>query len=73
MKPWEKKANEVIQTMCRESWYKANHGKNGKRFKKHRPYIIPLDAVLLINALERGDELTAKIIFQRHAFGCVFL
>jgi hypothetical protein len=67
MKPWEEKANRIIGTLCLESWRKANHDKNGKRYKRHVPYSVPEDAQTLVDCLKTGDEVTAKSLFIRMA------
>ncbi|RJQ30278.1 hypothetical protein C4565_00405 [Candidatus Parcubacteria bacterium] len=72
MQPWEEKANKIIASMCRGSWYMSNHDKHGRRFKRHRPYTVPPDAQLLVECLGKGDEETAKSIFIRHVYGIVY-
>jgi hypothetical protein len=68
MTPWREKANRVIGQLCRESWRKANHDKNGNRYKRHRPYTVPEDAQTLVDCLNKDDEVTAKALFIRLAY-----
>jgi hypothetical protein len=63
MKPWEEKANRLIASACYQSYVKANTMKNGERYKKHVPYIVPQIAENLIACLNKNDEETAKAIF----------
>lgn len=63
--------SSASKRLSRESWYKMNHDKHGKRYKRHRPYTIPADAEELVDCLGEDDEQRAKAIFQRHAYGIV--
>lgn len=65
--PWREKANRVIRKMCRESWRRANTKADGTTYKRHRPYAVPHDAEMLVNALAKDDEVLAKAIFVRQA------
>ena len=69
-KPWELKAHRVIASLCHASWYEANHIR-GKKKRTHVPYRVPQDAETLVKCLADGDEVTAKHVFQRHAFGAI--
>lgn len=59
---WETRVKRVIYQLCREAYLKANTSKSGSRYKKHIPYSIPETARNLIDALDRGDEETAKAL-----------
>lgn len=65
---WREKASRVIGQLCRDAWYKLNHDKHGKRFKRHRPYTVPDDAQTLVDCLNKNDEETAKALFIRMAY-----
>lgn len=60
---WMAKAHRVINDLCRQSWYQANHDAQGRRYKRHRPYAIPYEAEQLVKCLENQDEEGAKAIF----------
>ena len=63
MKPWEEKANRIIARVCLASYRAANVRRDGTRRKRHVPYSVPDVAKRLVEALDRGDEETAKAIF----------
>lgn len=71
MSTWHTKAHRVIAALCRESYEKANRLPNGRLRKRHVPYTVPQDAETLIKCLAQEDEITAKGLFQSHAFGIV--
>lgn len=64
--PWRDKANRVIAELCRSSFLRANTRSDGKRYKKHQPYVVPPMADLLVQCLNRDDELTAKVLFHQY-------
>ncbi len=64
------KAHRIIGVLCMASYVKANTRKNGRRYKKHRPYSVPEEAQDIIDCLNRDDEPTLKAIFmERNALG----
>ena len=60
---WRTKADRIIGELSFQAWHAANHDKAGRRYKKHRPYTIPLMADRLVECLSASDELAAKQIF----------
>ena len=60
---WKEKTHRVIQRLSVKSYNQSNIKKNGKRYKKHRPYSIPEDAQELIECLATNNEEQAKYIF----------
>ena len=62
---WRAKANEIIGTLCRESYLAANTTKSGKRRKRHVPYSVPVTAKALVECLNKNDEVRAKNIFLK--------
>ena len=60
---WEKKAHRIISIVCKQSYKQTNTRKNGKKYKKHRPYHVPQLAKDLIKCLEDQDEERAKALF----------
>ena len=63
MKPWREKANNIIDALCMESYLQANTRKDGKPYKKHRGYSVPLLAEQLVECLDTDDEIRAKTLF----------
>ncbi len=68
MLPWRQKAHVIIAKLNLDAWHKANHDKNGKRYKRHRPYTPPEDAQTLVDCLNKNDEERAKALFIRLAY-----
>ena len=60
MRTWENKVEEVIGKLSRIAWYQANHDKQGKQYKKHRPYRVPEEASLLVTYLGMHDRKEAE-------------
>lgn len=56
MRTWCDKANRIIAELSWDAWHKANHNKQGKRYKKHRPYSVPEDAQMLVECLGDHDQ-----------------
>ena len=68
--PAVRKAHRIIGVLCMVSYLKANTRKDGGRYKKHRPYSVPVEAEDIIDCLNRDDEHTLKAIFmERNALG----
>lgn len=67
MKPWEKKAHEIIYAECRREYLSANRLPNGRMRKRHVPYTVPELACELRACLAQGLEEQAKTIFLRLA------
>lgn len=65
---WYDKAYRVVGELCLDSYKQANY-RRGKKYKKHRPYSVPLLAKLLIEALDEDDEEQAKSLFIRYSMG----
>ena len=65
MRTWENKVEEVIGKLNHIAWFQANHDKQGKRFKKHRPYRVPEEAQRLVECLGMHDRREAEIQAQR--------
>lgn len=65
---WENKVERVIAKLSYASWYKANHDRAGRRYKKHRPYRLPEEASELVATLgdhnRRRAEIRAKEIME---------
>ena len=61
MRTWENKVEEVIGKLNHIAWFQANHDKQGKRFKKHRPYRVPEEAQRLVECLGMHDRREAEI------------
>ena len=59
---WQDRVKQVVSSLCRESYLQSNTKKDGKLYKKHRPYSVPDLAIELIDCLNRDDEKTAKSI-----------
>ena len=57
---WEHKIHDVIGKLCYVSWYQTNHDKQGKRYKKHRPYSRPQEAQRLVEILGMHDRRQAE-------------
>jgi hypothetical protein len=68
MKTWHDKADKVIANLCFQSWYETNHNRQGKRYKKHRPYAVPEVAADLVECIGTDNEERAKTIFLIHRF-----
>ncbi len=64
MRTWRDKAHEVIASLSRDAWLKANTTKAGTRRKVHRQYVIPVLADELVECLATDDEARAKAIFN---------
>jgi len=64
---WREKASREIARMCFESWKFVNFNKQGKQYKRHRPYSVPELARELVDCLGNWDqtagEKRAKQIF----------
>jgi hypothetical protein len=60
---WRAKAETIIYKLCAESEKQANTRKDGKRYKKRRPYSVPSLAKDLVKCLGTDDEERAKAIF----------
>ena len=58
---WQKKVHKVISELCLESYRQANY-KKGKKYKKHKQYSVPDEALDLIECLDTDDEERAKSI-----------
>lgn len=69
MSTWQDKAHRLIADMCRTSYLQTNRKPNGRLYKRHRPYSVPLHAQELVECLRREDEVGAKQIF--HLLACV--
>ena len=63
MKPWEEKANRLINNACRASYLRANTSPTGRKYARHVQYTVPELAEHLIDCLNRGDEEKAKALF----------
>ena len=59
---WEERAKTVVGKLCKEEFARVNTKKNGQRYKKHRPYVIPETAQSIINALNSNDEELTKAL-----------
>jgi hypothetical protein len=57
---WEHKIHRVIYKLCYVSWYQMNHDKQGKQYKKHRPYSRPQEAQRLVDILGMQDRRQAE-------------
>lgn len=57
---WRHKANRLIQAMSFKAWHDANHDKRGRRYKRHRPYVIPAEAEALVECLGMHDQVAAE-------------
>lgn len=64
---WWHKAQEVIAEEAFACWQKANTKKNGKRYKKHRPYSLPDWCNALVEACGQRNEARAKAIMLDRA------
>ena len=69
MTPWREKAHRVIADLCLDAQRRANTRRNGKPYKRHRPYTVPLAAQRLVDCLNRDDEPGAKAVFLALAAG----
>jgi len=67
MKPWERKAHQIIYAECQREYLAANRLPNGRMRVKHRPYTVPELAEQLRLCLKNGLEEQAKMIFLRLA------
>ena len=63
MRDWRTKAQDEILKLCRQSYVQANTRKDGKRYKKHQAYAVPVLAEELVDCLNTEDEERAKAIF----------
>jgi hypothetical protein len=67
---WQDKACSIIAKAAWQGYIKANF-RNGKKYKRHRPYSLPVYADELVDCLNRNAEEQAKAIFIRLAYGLV--
>ena len=58
---WEHKAEKVIAKLCRLAYNQTNYDKNGKKYKRYRPYSAPEDARILTDCLGMKDRQAAEI------------
>ena len=63
MATWRDKAHREIAKAATEAYTQANTKKNGRPYKKHRPYSLPVWADELVACLGNDDEEQAKAIF----------
>jgi hypothetical protein len=66
MRTWENKIEEVIGKLSYTAWFQANHNKQGKRFKKHRPYRVPEEAQYLVECLGLHDRRKSEILAKEY-------
>ena len=63
---WHNKAQQIIAALSNASYLEANQLSNGNMRKRHVPYSIPHEAKLLIEALNRDDEMAAKYLMAHN-------
>lgn len=63
MKTWRDKAHRRIGELCRAEYLRVNTTRDGRRRKTHRPYVVPLEAEILVDCLATDDEHRAKSLF----------
>ena len=63
MTKWRDKAHREIAKAATEAFNQANTKKDGKPYKKRRPYSLPLWASELVECLGNDEEERAKAIF----------
>lgn len=65
---WESKVQQVIGVLAATAYKKANYNKQGRKYKKHRPYRIPEEADQLVQCLgdrnRKRGEITCKRIME---------
>ena len=66
MRTWEDKVKDVIGKLCCVSYRQANFNKQGKKYKKHRPYSIPEEAQVLVKCLGMHDSRKAEIAAKEY-------
>lgn len=61
---WHNKAQQIIAALSKAAYLEANQLPNGNMRKRHVSYSIPYEAKLLIEALNRDDEMAAKSLMS---------
>ena len=64
MNTWRDKAHKLISDAATIAYNQSNTASNGKPYKKHHPYSLPLWVGELIECLGSNDETQAKAIFN---------
>lgn len=59
---WEDKVNKVIARLAYQEWYRSNHDRQGRQYKRHRTYTIPEEANELVKALGMKDRKQAETL-----------
>ena len=63
MATWRTKAHREIAKAATQAYNEANTKKDGRPYKKRRPYTLPVWADDLVDCLGKDDEERAKAIF----------
>jgi hypothetical protein len=65
---WRRKAHTIIESLAWQSYQQTNYDRSGRKYKKHRPYRLPMVAEVLVECLNTNDEIRAKVLFATYGY-----